>query len=546
MLFTPNRRVRVDRCCINVMMKSPPAALLLLLLSAASSLATSIEAEAATTQSQSQPPQLVVFQKSIKIDDKWDANVIIREGQEPVDEIYKALLPYGVDFTARRVIFDEVKRAGVPYTKEFATLFSQRIVLDDDDNNDDSDGKSSAFSEVFTFQDNGSEPIDVIYNFAKQHSIESTHFTGLSNALLPKLCELVPCKRSRPRIWHNEITSNDGQRLGLLEILQGDEAIDTVDAFVQRLSVDVLDVGDRNPFRQNLLNVVCKSIVCTRSTPVVFRKAIKDQNGKSNGSIEVFENEEVIDAVVRFVRKSKLSLDEIALKNYMLQQACSNVNRVKCTRNVGVVYSQTIKNSQDGSPINTLTIYENEEPADKVYRWCQENNVAIGFMDRIMDAVCGSELTICNRREPVYFSIPISGPDGGYVNTLQLKVGHEPVDDIYAFFASNHLFKKGWDFQGVLSQICAKPNVDCRRLKAVKHFQPQFTMGGIEMGQVVIWEDEEVVDVLYNLRKGYNLTVEDQIVKFNEICKNPDVNCQRTRAVIFQKTESERDVLYDL
>lgn len=312
--------------------------------------------------------------------------------------------------------------------------------------------------------------------------------------------------------------------------MEGDEAIDAIDNFVQKV-----EVGDRNAFRENLLNVICKSIVCSRSVPVLYKKAIKDENGNSNGAIEIFENEEVIDATVRFIRKSKLSLDEIALKNYMLQQACG-IDRLKCTRNVAVVYRQTI-NTAEGSPINTLTIYENEEPADKVYQWCQENNIPVGFMESIMNAVCDSELVICNRREPVYFSIPISGPDGEFVNTLQLKVGHEPVDDMYSFFAANGLFKKGWDFHGVVKQICAKPNVDCRRLKAVKHFDRNFTMGDIEMGQLVVWEDEEVVDVLYNLRKSYNLTAEDQRIKFNEICKEPEVGCERTRAVVFQKTE---------
>ena len=45
-------------------------------------------------------------------------------------------------------------------------------------------------------------------------------------------------------------------------------------------------------------------------------------------------------------------------------------------------------------------------------------------------------------------------------------------------------------------------------------------------------------DVLYNLRKSYNLTAEDQHVKFNEICEEPEVvPCERTKAVVYQKTK---------
>ena len=86
-------------------------------------------------------------------------------------------------------------------------------------------------------------------------------------------------------------------------------------------------------------------------------------------------------------------------------------------------------------------------------------------------------------------------------------------------------------------QICAKPDVDCRRLKAVKYFHQNFTMGGHSIGQLVVWEDEEIVDVLYDLRQRHNLTSEDQEIKFNEICRVPEVVCARTRAVVFRKAD---------
>lgn len=238
----------------------------------------------------------VLYERQINVDNKWQPTVTVCEGDEPADAIFSALRPYGLNHDARRTVFEEVKRAGVPYTREYARVFSQEIVLE-----------NGSFSGTFVLDDDGSEPVDAVYNFAKQHGIE-THYARLTEALLPKLCEIVPCSRRRPRIWYNEITIENGRRLGALEILEGDEAVDTVDGFVQRISVDV---GDRSVFRRNLLGTICKDIVCSRTTPVVFRKAIKDQDGNSNGAIEIYENEEVIDAVVRFIRKSGLSFDEI-------------------------------------------------------------------------------------------------------------------------------------------------------------------------------------------------------------------------------------------
>ena len=184
---------------------------------------------------------------------------------------------------------------------------------------------------------------------------------------------------SRKLLWGNNITTEEGHPLGRFELYEGEEPADAVDAFVQRLSNDI-DLGNEIAFRNNLLDVVCESdsITCSTRVPVVYRKIVNDDNGKNLGAIEIHENEEVIDAVVRFLRQSQVSVDEIALKNYMFEQACGHA-RVLCTRNVAVVYSRTI-NDIDGSSIGRLVIYENEEPADAVFKWCKENN-ALDYFD---------------------------------------------------------------------------------------------------------------------------------------------------------------------
>ena len=84
---------------------------------------------------------IIVFERTITFDNQMQANVVIYDGDEPVDVIYNSLRPFGADFAARREVFKEVKTAGIPYTKEYALLFSQQILLDDDD----------SFSSVFTF-----------------------------------------------------------------------------------------------------------------------------------------------------------------------------------------------------------------------------------------------------------------------------------------------------------------------------------------------------------------------------------------------------------
>lgn len=196
---------------------------------------------------------------------------------------------------------------------------------------------------------------------------------------------------SRKLLWGNEIKTEEGQSLGRLEIYEGEEAINVVDAFVQNVA-DVADLGNSVGFRSNILDIVCAadSITCSTRVPLVYRKIINDEHGKNLGAIEIYENEEVIDATVRFLRQSKVSVDEIALKNYMFEQACG-LARVRCTRNVAVVYNQMI-NESDGSPIDRLVIYDNEEPADKVFKWCKENNVVKYYDCEYVLLACSSLL----------------------------------------------------------------------------------------------------------------------------------------------------------
>ena len=208
---------------------------------------------------------------------------------------------------------------------------------------------------------------------------------------------------SRKLLWGNNITIEEGQLLGRFELYEGEEPANAVDAFVQSISNDI-DLGNEIAFRNNLLDVVCKSdsIACFTRVPVVYRKIVNDENGTNLGAIGIFENEEVIDAVVRFLRQSQVSVDEIALKNYMFEQACGHA-RVLCTRNVAVVYNRTI-NDIDGSSFGGLVIYENEEPADKVFKWCKENNVSDYFDCEYVWYDCSSTL-ISNHTDlfPLFF-----------------------------------------------------------------------------------------------------------------------------------------------
>ena len=130
------------------------------------------------------------------------------------------------------------------------------------------------------------------------------------------------------------------------------------------------------------------NITCQRLQPVVFCKQIIDGAGGTLGSVEVYKNEEVVDAVVRFIRTGQrgITLDETQLKNYFFHVACS-FPRLKCTRNVAIVFDGPILD-QNGGNIGQLQIKENDEHADAVSLWSKDCGLDKGTMFHVIHAVC--------------------------------------------------------------------------------------------------------------------------------------------------------------
>jgi hypothetical protein len=222
-----------------------------------------------------------------------------------------------VTFEGRRQVFQDIKAANIPFSREHALLFSENILLADD----------GEFSERFVLLDDGREPVDVIYEFAREHSIVQ-HFSDLAAALLPQLCAIAVCSREVPLVFLNSINDEDGRQLGTLSILLGEEPIDVIDQFVQTAG---LPTSNYLAIRKNLLEVVCSSITCTRSVPVVYRKDLNNVNGQHVGGLEILEGADANNLVEMLVQRINATSEERStIKRQILQDACAN-ERVKCT-----------------------------------------------------------------------------------------------------------------------------------------------------------------------------------------------------------------------
>jgi hypothetical protein len=165
-------------------------------------------------------------------------------------------------------------------------------------------------------------------------------------------------------------------------------------------------------------------------------------------------------------------------------------------------------------------------------------NVSNSYFDYLIEHVCSTEGVTCSRKKPVVFALPLNDPNGNYIGRLEIQQDEEPVDSLYKFFSRHHLFEKNWDFKALVKQVCHLPGLTCQRSVALKYFSENFIMGedNRQVGPLIVWETEEVIDKLYEKRMEYNLTIGDQMKSFSMICHREDIYCSRTRAVVYKLT----------
>lgn len=472
-------------------------------------------------------------------DHQQEVEITLLEGEEVADVIYNTLLPYHVSREERLRVMEAAKREGVVYSRELARIFSTSA----DDHNSTIIMDTTSSIPPFHLYDDGMEPIDALYQWTIQYGVSDADFDALYNTVVPKMCAATSCVRMQPIVYQSQsIASATGKNLGSFAVLRNEEPIDAVDHFVQVHGLDV-------EHRDTIMDMVCPELPCNRTRPIVWRKTIDDGNGNALGSITVLEDEEVADAAHRFLRESTIPLDRNGLRNYLFQQACSNA-RVKCSRLVANIVDRDIVHT-NGTSIGHLIIQENQEPADTIYYWAKEiglvgsgggddSNSNSSDDDSDEDYVLGLIADICSdtkgitcrRLAPLVKSIPLTSPDGNHVGVFELMLRQEPIDALYGFFSRHGLFTLSWDIKLVLAQLCAIDGIECNRHEAIKFRSDNFTMGS-ESFALTIPEDEEVIDVLYRKRLELNLSIEDQAEAFHSICKDSDVHCSRSRAVVY-------------
>lgn len=223
----------------------------------------------------------LVWKKELVIDSTKSVVIEVEEGQEPADVIFRALKPFNLLYSQRRLVMEQVKKENVPHTRENAFIFDQRLVVDNET------------SYQYQLFDDGSEPIDRLYQFARANKLEN--------------------------YWN-------------------------------QLARQLHQLSKR--YREEILKAVCEEISCLRGVPVVYRKKVDNESGVTLGMVEVMEDEELTDALTRFLSSTALSMEEPRLREYFFQDACGNP-RIKCSKPFTINYDNRLVD-ENGTELGQL------------------------------------------------------------------------------------------------------------------------------------------------------------------------------------------------
>ncbi|GMI07595.1 hypothetical protein TrVE_jg3201 [Triparma verrucosa] len=478
--------------------------------------------------------EAMVFDLAVDLGLEAEVHLTIFEGEDAREAVISFCGDYGIGEEDAQMLIEEVKKEGIEVLDAGRVVWQQDVSLE----------AGVSLGTVYVHADE--EPADAISAFLYENmgedKLESLYDRALE-VLTSLACKTVPCTRLQPLIWSENVEDDEGNYIGTVEVLEGVEPIDAIAHFCShfQLSVD---------YRAAILEACCEEVECTRVSPRVYQQRINDESGNLIGNVEILEGEEVVDAVVKFVIDNQVTLDIIALKNHFFQTACDIPGTV-CTRNKAKLWEKNIVNHEKES-LGMMAIMDDREPVDQIWDFLankiEDEYDRTNFFFNMKPVICEGKYVICSREAPLIFGPqPMTGPEGVTVGALSVMLGEEPIDATYKLFARAGLFEKKWDFRAVFDQICAFPGLEgkCLRQEALKYSKRNATVGDVNIGDIAVWEHEEVIDVCYRKRIEYNLTVSQQMELFNGICALKDVYCERSRAVLYQEVVNKRDYDYE-
>ncbi|RLN97623.1 hypothetical protein BBJ28_00006374 [Nothophytophthora sp. Chile5] len=449
------------------------------------------------------------------------------EDVEPADAVLAFALQHDTTRSGRVAILDAVcATPRVVCTRHNALMYKQSVQGDG--------GKRIGDLEIY----DDVEPVDAVYRFLVDHAVPLFALDQLLNAACSSI-GVAQCQRSVPNVYKQRIVVENAEtgaprQLGVLQIPLGQEPADIVHSFG-------VHHGLAKPFRQNLVRQVCagKYVTCKRHRPVVFASPVALENGTTVGVLSIREDEELVDAVRRFVRRTNITRD---LQISLFQALCGQREGVLCTRGQALLRSTPVSDGS-GQILGVVQIYEGQEPADVVYQFAEQHGLAPTDRDVLLDSLCApptptesgdseqededSEPLACSRYAPVAFAVPVAAKNGSRLGILEVLANEEPADAV-ARFGNKHELGKA-EKHSIVTGVCQASGLPCTRDVGIL-YEAVYTLPDGRRELLPFFDGQDSTDVIYDYGQMRNLTLRERQKFLIKVCNEPRKRPNCTRA----------------
>lgn len=354
------------------------------------------------------------------------------------------------------------------------------------------DGNTYPQLQIFDLPDQ--EPTDVVWAYCVEHGLEAIH-----RQVLMRACSKMTCTRAEPVIRSLSVYSENKTYVGVLKILQGQEAADAIWNFCK-------EHNTTKRLRDNLIYQLCNQMQCTRLFPKIFSVPISHPQVGNVGNLEIYEGTEPVDAIEEFSNKIHLPAE---FRASIVTSVCEKIGKdhyiKNCTRYAPLWLNQSLR--VEDLVLPRLELFGNREPADSIDMWAEHHNLNKTIRNLVINSLCERDTIRCSRRIPRVFSISVSEVSD---KVLEILEGQEAADAVLQFLrkAGVPLHRR----MQIFDIACKRPRVLCTRTVG---FYYKANIAGINE-TFVMWEDDlEPTDALYKFGKRHNLSwmVRDRIFR---------------------------------
>ncbi|KAJ0401507.1 hypothetical protein P43SY_009367 [Pythium insidiosum] len=351
-----------------------------------------------------------VFASPIVLEDGSNAGVLrIEEDQELADAVYHFAKEANLTTQDRISLLQTLcGRTGIRCTRGQALLRSQSI-----------GGPGNTMLGVINVFE-GQEPADVVYAFAEQHGLpahEASHLVdvvcGISREHpLQEGEEPLTCNRFSPVIFAVPVSAQNGSRLGVLEVLVGDEPADAVARFGNKHGL-----GDDE--KANLLSGICSAsgLPCNRKQGLIYQAVYTLPDGVRE-RLDFWDGQEPTDVIYDYGLMRNLTLRD--RKRFLLKVCNEPRRRPNCTRAEPMLIKIPVWESAD-KKMGDLEVLEGQEPIDQVYAFMEKHDLfqTAPLNTSLLEVVCNSTRVTCARQRPRRILFSMTATYGGVSHTLQ-------------------------------------------------------------------------------------------------------------------------------